>query len=323
MLSRHRGRRLGAVLAVLSSILLALVVAAPSRADAARGEHHARTWHVAVGQQSRDLAVQGMAFLPGEIWVNAGDTVRWRARSAEIHTVTFLAPGQKLPEFNPVDARQIREQGGQTHDGRAYLNSGIMSTLPETGLDAPSVRTYELRFTRTGDFEYYCIVHGQAMKGTVHVRPAGTAYPHSQRYYDARARHEAAKIVAHGYQLWERTRHAATDNHHVFAGAADDTAMVMRFVREDVTVRVGEKVTFDMSRNTSYVPHTVTFGPEPSSILAPPIGDPAHFRGGQLHSSIIPPGKSFTVTFEKAGTFHYICTLHDHMRMEGTVVVKG
>jgi len=322
MLSRHKGRRLGAVLAVIASFLLALVVAAPSRADVAPAEHHARTWHVAVGQESRNMAVQGMGFLPGQIWINAGDTVRWRARSAEIHTVSFLPPGQALPEFNPVDARQIRRQGGQTHDGTAYLNSGIMTTMPETGLDAPSVGTYELRFTHPGDFVYYCIVHGKAMRGTVHVRPAGTPYPHSQRYYDAKARHEAAAIVHHGYQLWQRTRDAATDDHHVFAGAADETAMVMRFVRKDVTVHVGEKVTFDMRRNAYYVPHTVTFGPEPSSILAPPIGDPAHFRGGQLHSSIIPPGKTYTVTFEKAGTFPYICTLHDEMGMVGTVVVE-
>ncbi|KAE8763056.1 cupredoxin domain-containing protein [Georgenia thermotolerans] len=322
MLSRHPDRRRRAVLAVLASLVLALIVAAPSRADVAAAEHHARTWHVAVGQESRDKAVQGMAFLPGEVWINVGDTVSWRARSAEIHTVTFLPPGQRLPEFNPVDHRQIRRQGGQTHDGRTYLNSGIMSTMPKTGLDAPSVGTYQLRFTRTGDFVYYCLVHGRAMKGTVHVRPAGTAYPHSQAYYDAQARHEAARIIGHGEALWQRTRHAATDDHHVFAGAADDTAMVMRFIRQEVTVRVGEKVTFDMARNAFYVPHTVTFGPEPSSILAPPIGNPAHFRGGQLHSGIIPPGKTFTVTFEKAGTFHYICVLHDGMGMVGTVTVR-
>jgi plastocyanin len=34
------------------------------------------------------------------------------------------------------------------------------------------------------------------------------------------------------------------------------------------------------------------------------------------------PGAKFVVTFAKAGTFHYICALHDGMGMVGKVVVK-
>jgi plastocyanin len=33
------------------------------------------------------------------------------------------------------------------------------------------------------------------------------------------------------------------------------------------------------------------------------------------------PGQTFTVTFKKAGTFPYICALHDEMGMVGTVKV--
>ncbi len=38
-----------------------------------------QTWTVQVGSQSSDQAIQGMRFLPGDVTVDAGDTVRWVA----------------------------------------------------------------------------------------------------------------------------------------------------------------------------------------------------------------------------------------------------
>ncbi|MCP5716273.1 hypothetical protein NL319_27500, partial [Klebsiella pneumoniae] len=92
--------------------------------------------------------------------------------------------------------------------------------------DATSVHTYKLTFTTTGDFTYYCVVHGRTMRGTVHVRPAGTAYPHTQKAYDSQARKATAKILADGRALRSRAAEQAT-SHRVFIGAADETAMVM------------------------------------------------------------------------------------------------
>jgi plastocyanin len=34
------------------------------------------------------------------------------------------------------------------------------------------------------------------------------------------------------------------------------------------------------------------------------------------------PNTTFTVTFNKAGEYDYICALHDYMGMKGTVVVE-
>ena len=57
---------------------------------------------------------------------------------------------------------------------------------------------------------------------------------------------------------------AASDSHLVYMGAADDTALVMRFIRPTVRIKAGESVTFDMAMNSGIpVPHTVTFGTEP------------------------------------------------------------
>jgi plastocyanin len=98
--------------------------------------------------------------------------------------------------------------------------------------------------------------------------------------------------------------------------------MLMRFVRRKVVIHRGEKVHF-MNTMSMGAPHTVTFRQEPQGpALLQPSGDPTNYRGGDLNSGILTPGSRFTVTFKKAGTFHYICGLHDDMGMKGVVVVK-
>ncbi|HEY3545874.1 MAG TPA: hypothetical protein VGK17_07250, partial [Propionicimonas sp.] len=101
-------------LAVVSVTALAVPVALGSSASAAIGSPV--TWQVRVGAESPDMAVSAMTFLPREVWVNVGDTVRWTAGSAEPHTVTFLAPGTSLPEFNPFDPSQTMPQGSSSYD---------------------------------------------------------------------------------------------------------------------------------------------------------------------------------------------------------------
>jgi plastocyanin len=112
------------------------------------------------------------------------------------------------------------------------------------------------------------------MKGVVNVRPAGTRYPFSQGQYDRRSAAQAERIIADGRRLWVKTAALATRS-TVFVGADDGVAMVMRFIRPTVHVRVGQSVTF---RNVGMAaPHTVTFGRERSNVFMP-YGDPTHFR---------------------------------------------
>jgi plastocyanin len=129
-----------------------------------------------------------------------------------------------------------------------------------------------------------------------------------------------AAVIADGERIWSGARSAA-DAHHVFVGVSDEMAMVMAFTRPHVTVHVGESVTFEWSKNAVPVPHTVTFGEEPASLG--PVGDPTHYAGGTLSSGIVvAPSSTFTVTFTKAGTYSYLCMLHDHMGMVGSVTVQ-
>lgn len=309
---RHLTRALASV---LIASLAPLVVGAAPAAQAAP----TRTWTVLAGSQSDDMALQGMSFLPANIYIDAGDTVRWTANSAEIHTVTFLAAGQSLGSlqpFDPAKPNELLRRGGSSYNGHSYYNSGILTTAPNSGL--PAVKSYSLTFPRTGTYTYYCLVHGTAMKGTVHVRAAGTPYPYSQRDYNRQAREREDRILDDGMDLWQQARDDA-GRHTVIAGADDGTAMVMRFVRATVVIRTGQRVTF--VNNGMGAPHTVTFGKEPANPFAK-VGNPRNFRGGQLNSGLLAPHSSFTVTFTKAGTFTYVCALHDYMGMVGKVVVR-
>jgi len=309
-------RLLRLLIALTAALVLPVAVSGAATAD---GGKSARTWTVQVGSESSDQAIQGMAFLPENIYVNAGDKVTWRANSAEIHTVTFLAEGQSLEStqpFDPAVPENVNQVGGKEYDGHSYYNSGVMTNVSNSGFE--QVKKYTLGFPNEGDFTYYCLVHGMAMKGTVHVRAAGTDYPYRQSQYDHQAEKQERAILRDGHRQWDAARDQA-DKHTVIAGTDNGTSMVMRFVHQKIEVRVGESVTF--VNNGMGAPHTVTFGTEPANFFAP-LGDATQFSGGDLNSGIMPPGSSFTVTFTKAGEFDYICALHDFMGMKGTVEVR-
>src|ERR1035438_3351283 len=69
----------------------------------------AAQWMAVAGAQSPDLGSQALAFLPNELWIHAGDSIRWTHASTEIHTVTFLKPGQvRPPNFGPTRSEERR-----------------------------------------------------------------------------------------------------------------------------------------------------------------------------------------------------------------------
>jgi plastocyanin len=57
----------------------------------------ATTWQAISGAQSTDEGIQALAFLSNELWIHAGDSITWTFPTPEIHTVTFLKPGQIRP----------------------------------------------------------------------------------------------------------------------------------------------------------------------------------------------------------------------------------
>jgi len=286
-------------------------------------------WHDLVGVETRDQGIQGEAFLAPELWINVGDSVTWNSNAGEIHTVSFLSGGARpelivAGDFNPA---VLFPSGGASYGGSGYRNSGLMPAI------APS---YHLTFTAAGNFPFVCLVHTN-MSGEVHVRAAGTAYPHEQRFYDQQAQVQGKQLLASGIQLLglanaENTRTQVT----VGTGALNGTSSVaaMRFGPERRVVHAGDTVEW-VNRDPE-TPHTITFGTEPPGAplgAFPPSGldGPGHATisstDQDVNSGFIgatdPFGTTFSARFTAPGTYHYICALHDDLGMTGDIVVVG
>src|SRR5262245_42344318 len=132
--------------------LILLVLVVPTAASA--------QWQATAGAQSRDKGVQAMAYLPNELWIHAGDSVQWTLPTDEIHTITFLRPGQVRPPFPvgcPPPATGV-QASGSSYNGSACVNSGALA----------GGATYSVTFPSTGNFKLVCLVHTN-MTGVVHV----------------------------------------------------------------------------------------------------------------------------------------------------------
>jgi plastocyanin len=318
-----------------AAVLALAVLAGLVGALAPRPLQAAVAWQATVGAQSRDEGIQLNEFFPDELWVDAGDSVRWTWRSGEIHTVTFLSGGPRPPltvmtptgpQLNPKVAMPA---GGPTYDGTGFVNSGLRTD------EAPP---FTLTLTRPGDFPFVCLVH-RTMSGTLHVRRAGTPYPHDQAFYDRQARIEQARLLGEGARLTaEGLRDALAGPGHdqVTAGIGrlleDGSIAVVRFLPERWVIRAGQTVRWT-NRDPEF-PHTITFGPEPAG--GPfgaffPMGTdaPGHATirapGQAVNSGFtgvgLPAGTQFSVTFTTPGSYSYICAIHDELGMHGTIIV--
>lgn len=318
--------RIKLIAPLVALLLLTLGLTAPGTA-AASSPTHTRTWTVQVGHQSASGAIQTMNYGPRRIWIDKGDTIRWVAAAEEIHTVSFINAAHPDSGYSPTIAyMNTRTPQTRIHRPGQFRNSGILDLVSDG--PSPQYRSYSLRFTGVGVYHYICYIHGgRMMHGTVVVRAAGSPYPHTQGWYNRRTAATNNALVAHGLNLWDSALGAAT-SHHIYVGASDGQAMVMRFIGSRATISVGDSITFDMGQNMIPIPHTVTFGPEPPGPF--PVGNPTSYDGtAPLSSGILlppgfgPPGSStFTVTFTKAGTYSYKCMLHDNMGMSGTITVQ-
>jgi plastocyanin len=90
----------------------------------------------------------------------------------------------------------------------------------------------------------------------------------------------------------------------------------LAFEPKEIEVSAGEKVTW---RNAGKIAHTVTAD---KSKAADPalVSIPAGTK--EWDSGFVSEGESFSRTFQKPGTYRYICIPHEGARMVGSVVVR-
>lgn len=303
----------------------------------------AQSWQATVGAQSDDKGRQGLAFLPNEIWIHAGDSITWTSATDEVHTVTFLKPGQVRPP-RPVGCPGTTPDGS-LFDGSSCVNGGLM-TRPQT---------YTVTFPAAGNFKLVCLVHAN-MTAVVHVLDPSEVLPYDQGFYDDQAGDErrdllldrdhqgdSANAHSHGNQV------AAGVGEIVATPGGHQTLSVVRFMQPTTVVHVGDTV--EWSNMDAVTPHTITFGPEPANTTPPSANVTLDADGARhavisspadvVHSgfiaaapqeriglaqSLLPPSPGgtvtrFRVTFTQPGTFDYKCALHDDLGMVGQVIV--
>ena len=292
-------------------------------------------WQASVGAQSGDLAKQGIAFLPNEMWIHAGDSVTWTFLTDEPHTVSFLKNGQ----IRPPDTAGCPgfSSGAAIFDGTTCVTTARLK----------NGQTFTVTFPSVGNFKLVCLIH-RNMTGTVHVLGSNEALPHDQDFYDKQAQQEGARLLS-STDLGSHEEHSGEN--HVSAGAGvisatpggSENLAVMRFNHEKIFIHAGETVEWSNSDPTAS--HTITFGTEPADPM-PPSNNVTVDSDGARHATInspndsvhsgfivaaaqertgsaqLPPGVTrFRVTFTQPGIYPYICALHDELGMKGTVIV--
>ena len=292
-------------------------------------------WNTTIGAQSSTRARQGLAFLPNEIWIHAGDSITWTMATDEPHTLSFLTAGQvRLPFF--VGCPGFNSSPA-TFDGSTCV------TAPPLG----NGQVFTVFFPAAGNFKVVCLFH-ENMTGTVHVLDPSLSLPHDQAFYDSEARTEAAALL-NDVDHMQSMQHGSGNSVIVGGGevistpGGSDTLSVMRFTHQAITVHVGETV--EWTNVDSVTPHTITFGTEPPNPIPPSPNVTVDADGARhgtitsksdsVHSGFIqaapqdriglaqaPPGVTrFRVTFTKPGYYPYKCALHDLLGMKGVVHV--
>lgn len=288
-------------------------------------------WLANVGAENADEARQGNAFLANEIWIHAGDNITWTFVPVnEIHTVTFLMPGQVRPSFGAC----------VTPSGSSFDGSSCVSSAPSA-----NGAKYSVTFPTAGNYKLVCLVHAN-MNGAIHVLPVSTALPHNQSFYDAEAGDQARDLI--------NDADGAIEEAHDFGPGANAVIMhgeikataggrqylsILRFLPGAIQVHVGDTVEWMNDDPTE--PHTVTFGPPnfgPANVTTAADGAleatissaSAAVSSGILQAALedrtglaqSPLGKTrIRITFTQPGTYQYICSIHAGVGMKGTVQV--
>lgn len=283
-----------------------------------------QTWNVSAGGSELAEAIQALDFYPHTITIHTGDTIVWHNPTSIPHTVSIPIAGQAPPPGPPNPA----QVGGARFTNNKYISSGFLM----------KGHSYSVTFPRPGTYAYYCLVHQPEMIGEIVVKPAGKPLPMTAAQYAAAAAADLTTDLDAGVASIQTFPYTAGGTHLAagispgLPGTKPSESTVMRFLDDtnvdaNITVSAGTTVTWTNESNN--VPHTVTF---PAAGQAPPGGPPdqvppaggSTYDGSALaNSGVMPPGKSYSLTFTKAGTYTYYCLFHDGATgMIGTVTVQ-
>ena len=293
------------------------------------------------------------SYFPKTLSARPGDTVTFENRSSnDIHTVTFgvksdrsdqpavvTKAGQENPAVfgpcfttDPPNAQMTScpkpTAGTPEFDGKGYWNSGVILPTPlppEAGSKTVAVKL--AADLAPGSYVVSCVLH-PPMESTLKVVASD-----NERQTPAEVASTADKEVGQAKTAAAGLKPPApvttAEGTTVAASWGDTAAVVNRFDPMEVSVKVGQTVTW--RSHTTWMPHTVSFQPpfatpsEPGALLPTGVKSGGNFPGGVSHSGVFGPKpyypvETFTLKFTKAGRYPSICLLHPGMG--GAVVVS-
>jgi plastocyanin len=296
----------------------------------------AQDWRVQVGAQSKDKALQVIAFLPNEIWIHAGDSIAFKVATDEPHTVTFLTANQVVPPFSVGCPGST--PNGAPEDGSNCVNSGTLT----------NGQSYSVTFPEPGDYKLICLYH-QNHTAVIHVLDLSAQLPHEQAFYSAQAADMQRNLLSSADNMMDHDMRSsrpdvtAGTGSILATGGGSNTLSIVRFMHPDKIVHVRETV--EWTNDDPITPHTITFGVEPANPM-PPSTNVTMDPDGALHATVSSPKDNvhsgfiaaapqnqiglpqpplsitrFRVTFTRPGIFEYKCVLHDNLGMVGRVIV--
>ena len=305
-------------------------------------------------------------FLPSRVVIAAGDSVTFS--SASFHSVTYnpkpiplLMPDPAKGSYSGLsdaagtpfyfngmgkfvyNGQAFAPFGPKTISGGTPASSGAMG--PQGPKDPPQTATYA--FPKPGIYHLFCTIH-PGMKGTVIVKPAGSAVPKTPDQVKAQALQAQEAAYPKAIAL-NKTKVGAPKT--VAMGVGGGVAMIAYYPKS-LKVKAGTTVTF-VNKSPSEV-HDIVFGPKkyvqqfqkqtdlfPTGPNSPnqvsPVlpyatdAKPYTYAGAATHgngffatplTSGAPIGlpHASRVKFTTPGTYKYFCWIHGP-DMGGTIVV--
>jgi plastocyanin len=233
-------------------------------------------WKVLVGGMDMENAIEYHGFFPGEITINAGDSIWFAYDMPMFHTVTFPGPEEVpailIPDpeaeasgtpaagppkliLNPI---VVTGAGGNMVDGSQLVSS------PVDVFADPSI-PFVFTFPTAGTYDYFCVPHASVMQAKVIVQEAGSELPMDQAAIDALAAEQQAAVheigladIAKYSEPVSTEREDGTTLWEVAAGAGGATqARVQRFLPSPIEIAVGDTVKF--INQSEGEPHTISF----------------------------------------------------------------
>jgi plastocyanin len=177
------------------------------------------------------------------------------------------------------------------------------------------------------------------MEGTIVVARAGTPYPHTQAFYTHAGQVDEwvdlnagpPSVALFPFKPGGTTLAAGIAPGLAVAKPSQST--VLRFIDTNKASAITPNITISAGTTLKWVnesnnePHTITFPPAGQKLpptlspFSPPSGG-STFDGTTLRNSgIVPPGKSYSLTFTKRGAYLYYCLFHAREGMFGRVLV--